>query len=113
MKREKIRWGILGAGNIARSFAEDFPLVKNGELVAIAARDIERAKKFAAAYKIPFAFTYDELYNSNEADAVYIATTHNFHFEQAMLCMLYSKAYCAKSQLQLTILSLKNWQQFQ
>ena len=69
MKKEKIKWGILGAGNIARSFAEDFPLVKNGELVAVAARDSARAKQFAAAYKIPFAFTYDELYNSNEVDA--------------------------------------------
>jgi predicted dehydrogenase len=92
MKKEKIRWAILGAGNIAKSFAEDFVLVKNGELTAVAAVDNARAKKFAAAYKIPLAFTYDELYNSSEADAVYIATTHNFHFEQAMQCMLHHKA---------------------
>jgi predicted dehydrogenase len=89
---KKIRWGILGAGHIAQSFIKDFPLLQNAELIAIAARDKERAKVFAATHNIPIACTYEELYNSNEVDAVYIATTHNFHFEQSMQCMLHGKA---------------------
>jgi predicted dehydrogenase len=92
MAQAKIRWAILGAGNIAQSFVKDFPLVKNGELVAIAARDKERAKEFAASHNIPLAYTYEELYNSSEVDVVYIATTHNFHFEQSMQCMQQGKA---------------------
>ena len=87
MKKEKIRWGILGAGNIAQSFVKDFPLLKNAELVAIAASDIGRAKTFAATHNIPQALSYDELYQSNDIDAVYIATTHNFHFEQTKKCL--------------------------
>jgi predicted dehydrogenase len=92
MDKQKIRWAILGAGNIAASFVKDFPLVKNGVLVAVAARDIEKAKLFAATHAIPLAYTYEELYNSNEIDAVYISTTHNFHFEQSRQCMLHGKA---------------------
>ena len=92
MKKDKIRWGILGAGNIAQSFVKDFPLVKNGELVAVAARDKHKAKEFAAAHNIPLAYTYEELYNSNEVDAVYISTTHNFHFIQSFQCMQHGKA---------------------
>ena len=92
MNKEKIRWGIIGAGNIAQSFVKDFSLVKNGELVAIAARDKERAAAFALEHNIPLAYNYEELYNSTEVDAVYISTTHNFHFEQSMQCILHGKA---------------------
>jgi predicted dehydrogenase len=92
MENKKIRWGILGAGNIAKDFVRDFPLLQNAELIAIAASDKERAKAFATAHNIPLAYTYEELYNSTEIDAVYIATTHNFHFEQSMQCMQHGKA---------------------
>lgn len=87
-----IRWGILGAGNIAHSFVKDFSLMKNAKLAAIAASDIERARNFAASYTIPLALNYEQLYHSNEIDAVYISTTHNFHFEQALKCLENGKA---------------------
>lgn len=87
IKTNKVRWAILGAGNIAKQFACDFKAVKNAELVAVASRDVERAKGFADKYNIPYALNYHELYSSDNVDAVYIATTHNFHFEQSMACM--------------------------
>lgn len=87
-----VRWAILGAGKIANSFVKDFPLVQNAALVAVAASDPQRAKDFAARNNIPLSFDYETLYNSSEVDAVYIATTHNFHFEQARQCLLHGKA---------------------
>ncbi len=92
MDKNKVRWGLLGAGVIAHSFAKDFSFMQNAELVAVAARDVERAKVFAAQYNIPQSLSYEELYNSEDVDAVYIATTHNFHFEQAMECLQKGKA---------------------
>ncbi len=92
MNKNKVRWGILGAGVIAHSFAKDFSFMQNAELVAVAARDVERAKVFAAGYNIPQSLSYDELYNSEDVDAVYVATTHNFHFEQTMQCLKKGKA---------------------
>src|SRR3954453_14380822 len=88
---DKIRWAILGAGKIAHSFAKDFSVVKNAELVAVAASDKRRAETFAKEYNLPFAYNYDELYDSNEINAVYTATTHNFHYEQCMQCMKHGK----------------------
>ena len=90
--KNKIRWAILGAGRIANAFAKDFPLMQNAELVAVASSDKERASNFAKEYNIPKALSHDDLYNSNEIDAVYIATTHNFHFEQALKCLENGKA---------------------
>lgn len=91
-KINKVRWAILGTGHIATQFAQDVKAVKNAGLIAVASRDKERAKEFAARYNIPHALTYDELYNSDLADAVYIASTHNFHFEQCLACIGHDKA---------------------
>ena len=83
---------MLGAGGIAPAFANDFKYMQNAELVAVAARDIEKAKVFAAHYKIPQALSYDELYNSNCIDAVYVNTIHKMHFEQTLKCLQHQKA---------------------
>lgn len=87
-----IRWAILGAGKIAHKFAQDFSVIKNAELVAVASADAARAKEFAGKYNIPECLGYDELYNSDSIDAVYIATTHNFHYEQTLACLQHGKA---------------------
>ena len=92
MQNKKIRWAILGAGRIAHFFAKDFKEVKNAELVAVAARDLSRAKEFAGLYNIPHTFSYEELYTSDKIDAVYIATPHNFHYEQSLACLQNGKA---------------------
>jgi predicted dehydrogenase len=92
MQKEKVKWAILGAGKIAHKFAQDIKAVPDAELVAVASRDKERAAQFAAQYNIPTTLSYDELYASTSADAVYIATTHNFHCEQSIACMEGGKA---------------------
>ncbi len=88
---KSVRWGILGAGKIAHSFVKDFPLLENAELVAVASSSAERAARFAAETNIPQALSYNELYNSRDIDAVYIATTHNFHYDQILQSLLHGK----------------------
>lgn len=90
--KTSVRWAILGAGKIAHKFAQDFAAVQRAGLVAVAARDTDRAQAFATQYNIPNVYTYNELYKSPEVDAVYIATTHNFHYEQCLQCINHGKA---------------------
>jgi Predicted dehydrogenases and related proteins len=87
-----IKWAILGAGKIARKFAQDFKQVKNATIIAVASRSRERAESFALEYQIPNLLSYEELYRSTEVDVVYIATPHNFHYEQALNCLQNKKA---------------------
>lgn len=83
-----IRWGIVGAGRIARSFAQDIQGTKSARLVAIASRSKASADEFALEYDAPLAFSnYDEMFASNEIDAVYIATPHTHHKEQAIAAL--------------------------
>jgi predicted dehydrogenase len=81
-----VRFGILGPGEIARKFASDIRLVPNATLVAVASRSLEKAEKFKEEFNVSIAYgSYEELAKSTEIDAVYIATPHNFHLEQAKL----------------------------
>lgn len=112
----KVRWGIVGAGKIAQSFANDFHAVENAELVAIASREKDRARQFAKEHDLKLSYSYNELFESTQVDAIYIATPHNFHFEQAFQCMNHGKnVLCEKpitindKQLnELVLLSKKN-----
>ena len=94
-----VRWGILACGKIAKKFAADLKLVGDGELVAIASRDIERAKQFAQEYPAKHIFgTYEELVNCDEVDAIYVASPHSHHHEHTMLCLKHGKAVlCEKA----------------
>lgn len=83
-----IRWGILGTGGIASKFAESFRYTHGGELFAVASRSQEKANLFAKRHGIPHAFgSYREFADSQQVDAVYIATPHPMHFENAAMCL--------------------------
>ncbi|KFZ27339.1 MAG: 1,5-anhydro-D-fructose reductase [Candidatus Izimaplasma bacterium HR2] len=87
-----IRFGIVGAGVIAHTFAKDIKLVEGAVLVAIASRNINKANDFREEYNLDLAFgSYEEMALSNSIDAVYIATPHNFHKDQSILFMNNSK----------------------
>lgn len=81
-----VRFGILGPGKIARKFASDIKLVQNAKLVAVASRSLKKAEDFKEEFNAEIAYgSYEELAESDQVDAVYIATPHNFHLEQAKL----------------------------
>ena len=86
--KEKIRWGIVGPGHIAHSFAKDLLLVPEGQLVAVASRNLERAKEFGKQYGARFFYgSYREMFESGEVDVVYIATPHNSHAGHSIAAM--------------------------
>jgi len=88
----KIRWGIVGPGGIAHHFAKDLKLVDEGELVAVASRNLERAERFAEVYGAPHAFgSYDEIFKCEEVDIIYVATPHNAHASLAITAMEHGK----------------------
>ncbi|PCJ94119.1 MAG: oxidoreductase [Flavobacteriaceae bacterium] len=86
--KDKIRWGIIGLGGIARKFADDLKLVDDGELVAVASRSVEKAEAFAQEYDVATSFgSYDELFDFNGVDVLYIATPHDSHAELSIAAM--------------------------
>jgi len=77
-----LRWGILGAGNIARQFAGSFPTAVRGKIVAVGSRAAETARAFATAYSAGEAFgSYEELIAAKDVDAVYVSLPNSMHHE--------------------------------
>lgn len=87
-----IFWGIIGCGHIAHTFADAFAVIPGGRIVACAATNADRSSAFAKQYNISTVHAdYASLAADSSIDAVYIATTHNFHFEHIMLCLANNK----------------------
>ena len=74
MSSKKLRWGVLSTANIGRAAVN--PAIQashNGELVAVASRQKERARAFAQQWDIPTYYgSYDALLDDEAIDAVYI-----------------------------------------
>src|SRR5690606_24264813 len=87
-----IRWGILGAGGIASSFAEAVRVHTQGRVASVGSRDRVRAERFATAHGVPTTHHgYDELVEDPHVDVVYVATPHSHHREHALLAIAAGK----------------------
>jgi len=96
-----MKFAIIGAGKIAAKFCAAVRMTAGAELVAVGSKDLGRARLFAEKNDVPLYFgSYEQMLDSVEIDAVYIATTHNFHYENIKLCLSRGKhVLCEKSML--------------
>jgi predicted dehydrogenase len=77
-----LRIGILGAARIARLFVDSVRPSKKVAVVALAARDPDRARAFATEFGIPHVHaSYDALLADPAIDAVYNPLPNNLHAE--------------------------------
>lgn len=87
-----IRWGILGAGGIAAHFAQTVSAGTRAQIVAVGSRNRDRAERFATAHGIPTTHVgYRDLVEDPQVDAVYVATPHSEHAENALLAIAAGK----------------------
>ena len=79
----RVRWGILGAANIASwQFIPAVKASRRGLLQAVAARDPQRAQSFGDQHGIPRVHAdYAALLRDPEIDAVYIGLPNSLHAE--------------------------------
>jgi predicted dehydrogenase len=83
-----IRWGILGTGGIASTFAADLELTGSGTAVAVGSRREASANAFADRFGIPNRHAgYEALVADPEVDVVYVATPHPMHHGDALLAL--------------------------
>ncbi|MBR4959283.1 MAG: Gfo/Idh/MocA family oxidoreductase [Clostridia bacterium] len=89
---QNIRFAILGAGGIAVKFKKAVDLTEGAEVIAVGSKSADRAAAFAEKNNIPLWYSsYEEMLANPDIDAVYIATTHNFHLENIRACIAAGK----------------------
>jgi predicted dehydrogenase len=83
-----VRWGILGTGGIARTFAKDLKLTDSGVVTAVGSRSRASADAFGAELDIPTRHgSYEALVADPDVDVIYVATPHPMHHDNAILAL--------------------------
>ena len=83
MNDQTVQWGIIGCARIAATAM--IPGIKgsaNGDILAIASRELEKAKAYAGKFDIPRAYgSYEALLDDPEIQAVYVPLPNSLHKE--------------------------------
>lgn len=88
MNAPAVRWGILGAGNIAHKLAEAVIEHTASTVEAVGSRSLDKAQAFADEFSIPRAYgSYEQLVADPDIDVVYIASPHSHHHEHMLLAI--------------------------
>ena len=103
MKKNKVLWGILGTGSIARVFANGINESATGELYAIGSRNNESAQTFARELDVPVIYdSYERLLEDGKVDAVYIALPHPLHAQWAIKAAVAGKHILCEKPMAMT-----------
>ena len=88
-----IRWGIIGAGNIAKRFSASLANEEDACLYAISGRNEAKLNAFKELYPCEKIYIgHKNLLNDPDVDAVYIALPHDMHKEWAVKALKKHKA---------------------
>ena len=93
---KKIKWGIIGLGNIAYKFAQAFQYTKNATLKGISSNNEERLKNFEKEFKIDKDYCFDnyqQLIDCKDIDIIYIAIPNSLHSEWIIECLKKKKKF--------------------
>lgn len=99
-----MRWGLIGASSIAENHMIDAMREMGGDIRMVASTSPERAAAFARANGIPRS-TVDVAgaVAHTEIDAVYISSTNEKHFSQAMAAIAAGKHVLCEKPLAMTL----------
>jgi len=102
---KKIRWGVLSTANIGMK--KVLPAMMQGKftsVVAIASRDLKKARDAAAMLDIPTAYgTYEELLADPNVDAIYNPLPNNMHVPWTIKAAEAGKHVLCEKPLSLTV----------
>ncbi len=102
---ERVRWGILGAANIAvKHVAPAIVTSSNGELIAVASRNPARGRDaYAFVPGVRVYSDYESLINDPEIDAIYNPLPNSLHAEWSIRALLAGKHVLCEKPLAVTV----------
>ncbi|HFK4063130.1 Gfo/Idh/MocA family protein [Kluyvera ascorbata] len=87
-----IRFAVIGTNWITRQFVDAAHETGKYKLTAVYSRSLEQAQTFANDYPVEHLFTsLDAMAQSEDIDAVYIASPNSLHFPQTKLFLQHKK----------------------
>ena len=83
---EKLKWGIIGAGNVVEfKSGPSLQQAEDSQVIAMFSRTYSKAKNLAEKMNIPRVYnTKEEFFSDPEIEAVYISTPPDSHYNYAI-----------------------------
>ncbi len=101
---DTINWGILGTGGIAHKFANGLTALDDARLLSVGSRSQETADRFADEFDATNRHpNYAALAADPDVQAIYIATPHDIHCENTVLCLEGGKAVICEKPFSITL----------
>ena len=98
-----LRWGIIGTGGIAHTFARDLEHLDDALVAAVGSRSRESAEAFGEEFKVPARHdSYRSLVEDPTVDVVYVSTPHPMHHDNAMLALEHGKPVLVEKSFTMT-----------
>jgi len=99
----KLRWGILGTGNIAKQFATGVRASQSGVLAAVGSRAATSAEGFAKQFGVPVALaSYDALIQDQSYDALYVSLPNTMHHQWTIAALRAGKHVLCEKPISVT-----------
>ncbi|MEM7721715.1 MAG: Gfo/Idh/MocA family oxidoreductase [Pseudomonadota bacterium] len=99
-----MRWGLIGASNIAADQMIAAIRRAGGEIASVLSSNADRARTYADEHGIPNGYDdLDRLLAEDDLDAVYISTTNEKHFPQAMATIAAGKHVLCEKPLAMSV----------
>jgi UDP-N-acetyl-2-amino-2-deoxyglucuronate dehydrogenase len=99
----KVRFALIGAGNVARIHAAALAAIDNAELVVVCNRSQERGKELAKNAGVDWVADYHDAINRDDVDAVIITTPSGTHGEIAATTARAGKPMLVEKPLEITL----------
>jgi predicted dehydrogenase len=80
---QKLRWAVVGTGDISHAIVPDLQRVDGNQVSAVASRSTSRAEEFAARHGIACSYSFEDMLADQDIDIVYIGTPHGTHADLA------------------------------
>ena len=99
-----MKWALIGASTIASQHMISAIRAQQGNVISsVLSSDAKRGKHYAERHDIPNTFTDLAAQLSDDVDAVYISTTNEKHFTQAMAAIEAGKHVLCEKPLAMTL----------
>ena len=100
----RIGWGVIGTGAIVRGhMLEALACDEGSEVIGVVSRDPTRARALAKERGVLWWSDLESMLADPSVDAVYVASTHDYHAEQATLAAQAGKHVLCEKPLAMTL----------
>jgi len=99
----KVKFGLIGAGNVAKVHAKALQNLEDGQLVAVSTRNKRKGEIFAKEFNCDYYTDYKELLKNGKIDVVCITLPNGLHADVGIEAAKFGKHVVVEKPIDITL----------